>query len=620
MLVRCLGRVAVWLPVFLCLSSSVRGQDGRQSLQADVARAIADTAFDARVFGEIAKLPVDEQVAVLGTFAQAANIRMRQQAVAALIPIGPDQAEAAVRGFADDSVDEVRMLALAFLYLKADDMKAKEQFLPGLSSAKLLTAMAAVRSLARFPDEDEANERLATVLLSTECIAYARFEAMVAIGTSRNRALLPTLFQLLDDPTPLRRTQDDTSRFCDYAAQTIERIYEVHRLPMNAYYQGELAVRDAAIAKWQAWGREQTDVMTADPKASVTADTVEHAMAVFAGEGGDRKTARDSMQLAFSGHLCLGHLPGIDWVILPSIRDLTRVLSVLGDDRRNAEVRPWSDLDLRLLREFLPAHPGLMAALPDAQAAAFIQFVVENPKKTGDPFPDDWAWSFCRSFPEVFPDSPRREEVAGYGRRISERTQLRGMRIMLHGTIPELEPIPQEATTPKAGGAIQIGFGAAAQRVSNEPSNWERYRAAVDCLVKSCATRRNKGEEVKPFGVFERQQIQQYPASEFPLLGEAAAYLRVWSDPATALEYADKAKTLNPGNPKVLAIRGIILLELDPPQTEDAFLALWQAFELAPESLAGEPESDQAVTFLLGEIRKRQGEEAYQEAKAKTRN
>jgi hypothetical protein len=587
----------------------------REAMKEAVTQAVRNDAFDARVLRELSKLADGDRASLLGEFTQAASSQMRQRAVEELVPLAPELAGEAVRGFADDKLPEVSTLALAYLYLKLDDKEAEKGYLDSLASPERARAVAAGRALALFPDVAKVGQLYADILLGETYPLAVRGESMMAAGDRRNRSALPVLFQLLGDPTPLQRTPDDTMRLCDLAAQTIERVYRAHRIPMDAYYRAKPEVRDRAIAQWQAWAATQADVTKADPQAEVAAETANDALQAFSTDDGDREAGRAGIVLAFSGNMCLGILPGIDEVILPSVRDFSRMLSALKDDCRNPEVRFWDALDLRLRREFLPQNPELSKSGKDAQAVAFIRFVVENPEQTGYRFPLDWAWSFCRNFPEVFPTSEHRQTVKGYGDSILERVREQGQMIVMHGTLPELEPIPKAEGPPKPGGMVQVGYGAIEQRLKNQPSEWQYYRDAVTFLAKIVARRRARGEQVAPFAAFENQMIGTYPANEVPLLGEAALHLRVWSDPATALAYAGKAEILNPGNPKVHAILGMIHLQFDPPQADEAYAALRKAVGLEPGSIGGEPESQQAVDFLLQELEKREGAKAANAAR-----
>jgi tetratricopeptide (TPR) repeat protein len=618
MTIRSLRPLALFAAILSgCLACHrVHGQ-ADQTLRAAVDKALSIPGYDRKIFQDLGKLPPAERAGLLGTFCQATSIRMRMQALEELTAMEPKDAAKAVRAFAKDEIVDVSVLAYAYLYFRTGDEDAKPHLVESLAAKKFVTAMAAAKCVARFVDEKGNNALLAELLLSPTHPPKVRYEAMVSAGTHRNRAALPPLFRLLADTTPLKRTPTDTARLCDYAAQSIGRIYGARRVPADTYYRAELAVRDQAIAKWQAWGAKQMDLLTADPSADVAADVAREALALFATGTGDAKAGRAAIVLAAAGNMCLGILPGIDRVILPSVRDQFRVLSVLGKEKGRGEVQHWDALDLRLRREFLPKHPDLEGSGEDTQAAAFIQFLVESPRQTGHRFPLDWAWSFCRSFPEVFPASKHRAEVAGYADRIRERIRQQNQRIVMHGTIPELEPIPVPEAPPKPGGMVQIGLGAISRKYQNEPSEWRHYRDAVAYLAESVARRRAAGKQVAPHPLFENQMIGTYPANEVPLLGEAALYLRVWEDPATALAYANKAKILNPQNPKVQAILGMICRQFDPPRDDQAFAALQEAVRLGPKSLGGEPESAQTIAFYLLQVRKRDGEKAFEEARKK---
>jgi len=598
-------------------SGEPRGEKSRAHTAAAVEEAIAYTSFDSHVLGDLRELSAAEKEKLLGGFSKATSSRVRQRALEVLVALEPEQAGEAVRGFADDEMPEVSTLALAYLYLKLDDGKAKARLLRSLTAAEQVTAIAAGKSLTWFPGEGEANELLGKSLLSETYPLAVRCEVIIAVGDRGNRPALPALFQLLGDPTPLKWTPDGTMRLCDLAAQSIARVYRAHRVPMDAYCGAKLDVRDQAIAKWQAWAAKQADVTKADPRAEVAADAARDALDAFSTDAGDPEAGRAGMRLAVSGNMCLGVLPGIDQVILPSVRDVMRVLSVLGPSQRNSEVRHWDTLDLRLRREFLPQHPGLSKSAKDAQAVAFIGFLVENPRETGHRFPLDWTWSFCRNFPDVFPASGHRQAVKGYSDLILKKVQEQGQTIIMHGTLPELEPIPEPEAPPKPGRMVQIGLGAAFRGFKSRPSEWRHHRDAVTNLAKWAAERRAKGERIAPDSFFEKHTIQTYPANEIPLLGEAALHLRAYLNPVTALDYANKARILNAENPKVHAILGMIYLQFDPPQAEQAFLAFQEASDRAPESLGGEPESQQAVTFFLAELKRREGSETYAAALAR---
>ena len=97
---------------------------------------------------------------------------------------------------------------------------------------------------------------------------------------------------------------------------------------------------------------------------------------------------------------------------------------------------------------------------------------------------------------------------------------------------------------------------------------------------------------------FLQKHAKLYPGNGWTFLADATYQLRVKHKPEPAIKSADKALILNPGNAKAYAVRGMIRVvsELSP---DDALKDLTQAFELDPKSLGDEPETLEAVCFLV---------------------
>jgi len=139
------------------------------------------------------------------------------------------------------------------------------------------------------------------------------------------------------------------------------------------------------------------------------------------------------------------------------------------------------------------------------------------------------------------------------------------------------------------------GYTALYTAVSKEPSNWALHRAVVEYYRRTFGNK-----EIVTYVDYPilHQQEQLFPGNEYPFLGAAVYQSRVRRDYKLALEFADKALILNPGNPKALAVRGMIRLSSGGPPAS-AFEDLAKALELAPKSLGDEPESHQAALALL---------------------
>jgi tetratricopeptide (TPR) repeat protein len=159
-------------------------------------------------------------------------------------------------------------------------------------------------------------------------------------------------------------------------------------------------------------------------------------------------------------------------------------------------------------------------------------------------------------------------------------------RIVLHGHIPVLEPIPPKA----AAGASMIPDGATAveNAVTANPSDWGAHRNAIDfCRRANVAT---------PDYPLFLQQYQLYRGNEWTFLANAAYKLRVMKEPAVALDFADKALILNPTNAKCLAVRGII--RMADGKREAAARDMAAAYKLDPKSLGDEPETLEAALLF----------------------
>jgi len=455
----------------------------------------------------------------------------------------------------------------------------------------------------------DARELLAQLLGAPTTAAPVRLAAIRAAALARAAAGTDALVALLDDRTPRGKHKNDTVRVCDMAAAALEAIHRIHQIvPPGAYYAGPLATRDAGIARWKTWAAKRGDAASGDSAREaqvgrLLADSLKTLAAKPTAEQREQVRARldAGLRLAF----CMGDLPGVDAVVAPSVRDAWAVMRTSGEKQWYTVTKPWHSLEVAYRRQFLPQHTGRRAA-PDTQAMAFIVFADGYRR-----FPKLFVWALCRNFAQVFPDSALVAKATAVQRQLEMGFRKDKRHVVVHGHIPVLEPLVRPA--PPSRGMVAVGYTALWNQLSREPSNWAFHRLVIEHY-------RRAGVRMDLYPPFP-QHAQLYRGSEYPFLGDAAYQFRVLKRPARALAAADNALILNPANAKAHAIRGIIRVVADR-EPEPALRDLRRAVELGPASLGDEPETLEAVVFLIGKTLAagdRDGARAYAKALGRLR-
>ena len=398
------------------------------------------------------------------------------------------------------------------------------------------------------------------------------------------------LAALLDDKE--RRTDNprDTARVCDLAASALERIHRINCTGIkDLYATGPLVKRDEGIALWINRAGHRDGEVPVDLRERYIGELLEESSQVLLGPADSKQ--RQSTKARLSGVLgcsfCLGDFPGVDAVVLPSVRDLWKILNVAGTMHWERNLNPWQELERTYEESFRPK----VAAPPPAQdqvAAGFISFAREVTD-----FPRVWVWSFCRDFAERFPGSDDRATVERLRAELEGEFGKQRKRIVLHGHTPVLEPRVKEKTSVRSDFVLDYG-AQLGDRVREEPSNWSCHRLIIDHCIR-------KNIDFYESYPFLTEQAKLYPGNEWPFLADAAYQLRHKHRPEVGVRSADKALILNPQNPKVYAIRGMVRLALEDKKDE-ALRDLLDAFDLDHTSLGDEPETPQAVAFLIKKV------------------
>jgi len=259
---------------------------------------------------------------------------------------------------------------------------------------------------------------------------------------------------------------------------------------------------------------------------------------------------------------------------------------------------PWHALSLAYRSEFLPKADDL-APGPDRQALAFILFAEAQPRHR---FGGIYVWSLCRNFAEAFPESEVLRKVNQIKEKLDAGFKKAKKQVVIHGHIPVLEPAL--SPVPQGGGMEQDARGALLAAVRRQPSNWQAHRSLVGFYA-----RRGLAMSTYPF---LQKHAKLYAGNGWTFLADAAYQLRVKHKPEPAIKSAEKALILNPDNAKAYAVRGMIRVvsKLSP---DEAVEDLTRAFELDPKSLGDEPETLEAICFLVEKAL-----ESVDKAKART--
>jgi len=561
-----------------------------------VATAHSDK-FDHSLIQTIQKLPRAERPPLAIKLLKSPNSAMRHQALLILKEFPPKIAAASIRQLLDDKNPDNRAAAEQYLAKRTKDAKAWQLLLREAASHDPNVAIPAIKALGHLGGP-RAAEALLAVLKDKENPHKVRHTAILVAGMARFKSCVPAFVESLDNREPSKRFRKDPARVCDLAATALENTYEIYRLGApGAFFTATVEERDQGIAAWKAWYAAQGASPGLTPRMAHLHRVVESSLRELADSPNQvmRKRIKNRLEHAFKTRFCLGDLPGVDAVVTPSVRDLWRILQVFDEERWYRHLNTWSDLQLAFNREFLPSFKTLPTE-PDAQALAFIQFA-----RTVKSFERIWVWSFCRNFAEVFPASKHLRAIRTIRSELEAAFEAAKKQVVLHGHIAVLEPKPAPL---RRGGMVPTGYTALRMQLRREPSNWPLYGANVEHFRKKYERAVAKNDPQKPPYVYDitfKQWIKLYTGNEWPYLGNAIYRWRVLKDAERAIEFANKALILNPGNAKAYAIRGMIRIAADS-SLDKAEADLRHAFELDPTSLGDEEETSDAVIFLARRI------------------
>lgn len=398
----------------------------------------------------------------------------------------------------------------------------------------------------------------------------------------------PLLVAMLNDRRVMTAEGEREWRVCDAAAAALERLYGINHTGYVAFPTSRKE-RDEWIALWKRWfeaeGKLPPEAIRANYALRLMDETLRQ---LEASPGSDvrqriKKRLVDGLGTAF----CLGDLPGVDAVAGPEVRDTFRILRTHDPKDWHKFRNSWESHQYVYEEQFLKKARNAFHE-PDRQAFEFIRFANGTPN-----FPRVRVWAFCRNLIQAFPRSAHLADIREIQQQAADEVKADKNQIVLHGRIAVLEPLPGLA--PKGTNMVPVYDQYLSQRVRQVPSNWALHRAFVDYMAASRRQGEVTGADYQGF----RDLAMLYPGNEWPFLANAIYQLRVRANPKRALEFADKALALNPGNAKAYAIRGMIRV-----RTKDSALAdLTQAFQLDPRSLADEPETAEAIAHLIAKTR-----------------
>lgn len=556
----------------------------------------ASGKFDIKIVKEIQKLPRNDQPRLAEELAESSNSAMRAQAFLILKNLPPKLAKAGMQKLYHDSDSETALRAAGYLADRAKDSSAKEFLRKSALGPDPAKAALAVQQLG-FLGGPVAEEVLLKVLQDKGTPKVVLAAAVTAAGHAKCKPCTPLLVALLDDKTQRKMHPKDDVRICDLAAVALAMTHEIHLVrAISDYCVGPLEKRDSAIAELRSWFKQHRAHPDSDLRTVYTIQLLNEKLSLLqkTTDEEERKEAREKIRATLKTAFCLGYLPGVDAIVVPCVRDQWRIMQAYGERWWSKYTGRWQELDIRTEREFLKGTP--LPAAPDEQAAAFIAFAdTTHMRKV-------WVWSMCRNFGDVFPKSGLNSRVAEIQKRLESGFRKGRKQIVLHGHIAVLEPLPKPASSPKPGALVQVGYGALFQMLCDNPSDWVIYQATVENFRKYENARVARGEpESKRWPMDRRifdREWKLFPGNEWPFLGNAVYQLRVVKKPTGALDWADRALILNPGNAKAYAIRGMIRV-IAGNEPDKAFADLIRAYELDPKSLGGEPETHTAIAFLI---------------------
>lgn len=568
----------------MCFLAAAMGAEApsAEQVRAAVEEAVKAGTCDLRVAFAIQRLPRDQRLPLAARLADSPHPAMRNQAVIILRSFPPQVAGETMRKLFADKDRSIQTTAALYLAKETKDPQARALLLQSASDQDPQVASQAVSALGLLGGPG-VDGQLLKLLQDKAAPKPVRFAAILAAGQARAAGCTSSLVALLDDKSPRLMHPTDTARACDLAAAALEQIHQVnHIVPPGAYFTGPWPKREEGIALWKAWGAKGAGQAGPDTREDYLDPLIAESLRKLADSPDEeaRKNIRARLDAAFKMTFCLGDLPGVDAVIAPSVRDLWRMLRVTDEGSWGTLLNSWHGLQLEFRAKLVPKEK---ASAPDRQALAFLLLA-----EGAATYPKVWAWAFCRNFGEVFPESGLVAQANEVKARLEARFRKERQQVVLHGHTAVLEPLPKPpdphpSMVPSEDTAIWMNLG-------QEPSNWAYHRAAIEHCRATKST-------MKDYPAFA-QQSTLYRGSEYPFLGSAAYQLRVRNNPKLAIEFADKALILNPGNPKAYAIRGMIRVACgDSPAA--ALVDLTHAVEMDPVSLGDEPETPKAAAFLV---------------------
>lgn len=569
---------------------------GQPATKAEIEKALDDLIesgkCDLRVVMPIHRLPREERPALAKKLAQCPHPAMRQQAVMILQSYPPSVAADTLRKFLNDESPSSRNWAARYLAEKLDDQNARAMLLKNALSKDVETATGALQAIGALKGPD-VNEVILQLLQNKDTPKPMRLAAFTAAAAARAYECTPTLVGFLDRREGCGGHRGDKMRVCDLAASALESMHWINYTGIRGvYHSAPLEKRDEGVALWKKWYATHEARPYEEWRELYVGQLIEATLKALEDDPDEatRAVLRERLLGGLRASHCLGELPGVDAIVGPCLRDAWRLRRVYGESVWSRALKPWSGLWYAARAKFFPAAKK-SAGDPDRQASEFIVFAQAHSR-----FPRLQLWTLCRNFAEAFPASKLLPKVNAIKSEAETGFREQRQQVVVHGHIAVLEPMPKPP--PVRPGAVLVYNQYLFQKVSEEPSNWERYRVAVDYVAQKG---KNAGRVGSVATLFPNK-IARYPGNEWPFLGNAIYQLRVKRDFGRALEFADKALVLDPNNAKAYAIRGII--RAASGQSEDAALEdLKQAFKRAPKALGDEPETPQAIAFLIQKTR-----------------
>jgi tetratricopeptide (TPR) repeat protein len=560
-------------------------------LERSIEAAAQSGKLESSVIVVVQDLPAKERSRLALKLVESAHVDMRERACMWLWDARPEVAAATMCKLLKDVSPHVRKSAVEYLAVRADDPDAQGFLAKEAASADPKIAAHAVQILSRCETKNPAVPQVLRKLIDDKATPpEARMDAINGAGRLRAFECTPALVAtLVEKEEPPRRWSG--RRICDIAAGALEDIYRIN-LTEPIRHGEPVETRDERIALWKKWYAAEGKLPPEVARANYALRLIDETLETLKAQPDEKTRANLKWRLveALGTGFCLGELPGVDAIVAPNVRDLWRLLRVSKPEEWHRFRNSWESHHYLFQRTFLKAK-GIRAAAPDRQAFEFIRFANGTPN-----FPRVRVWGFCRDFAEAFPKSEHRAAVTGIQEQLGAELQAGKNQVVLHGHAAVLEPLP--TPVPEGGNMVPVYRQYLASRARQEPSNWAFLRVVVD----AAASARKQGEVAGEDSELFRELAQLYPGNEWPFLASAAYLLRVRNEPDSAIEFADRALILNPGNAKAYALRGIARMatgKADQAAAKDLALAA----RLDPESLGDEPETEQAVAFLIRQTR-----------------